>query len=160
MDHSGDKGSDLMDETDRKILTVIQADASLPVAEIARRVGLSSSPCWTRIQRMEASGLITGRVALLDPQKAGFGLTVFVSLEAGDHSPSWLARFTEAVLNMPEVLGAYRMAGEVDYLLHVVVPDIEAYDLFYKRLIGTALMKNVTSRFAMERVKFTTAYPV
>jgi len=149
-----------VDDTDRKILAVLQADASLPIAEIAKRVGLSASPCWTRIQRLEASGVITGRVALVDPQKIGMGFTVFVSLEAGDHSPEWLARFAEAVAEMPEVLAAYRMAGEVDYLLHVAVPDIATYDAFYKRLIGIALMKNVTSRFAMERIKFTTAYPV
>lgn len=149
-----------MDAIDRKILALLQVDASLSVAEIGQRVGLSQTPCWKRIQRLEAEGVIRGRVALLDPEKLGLGLTVFVSIETGDHSQDWLERFAVTVAAMPEVTEFYRMAGDVDYFLRVVVPDMRAYDLFYKRLIAAAPLKNVTSRFAMERVKSTTALPI
>jgi len=149
-----------MDAIDRKILAVLQDDAALSVAEIGSRVGLSSTPCWKRIQRLEAEGVITGRVALIDPNKVGLGITVFVSVETGDHSQEWLGRFADLVRAMPEVMEFYRMAGDVDYMLRVVVPDIAGYDTFYKKLIGTVPLKNVTSRFAMERIKSTTALPI
>jgi Lrp/AsnC family transcriptional regulator len=149
-----------MDAIDRKILAVLQDDAALSVAEIGSRVGLSSTPCWKRIQRLEAEGVITGRVALIDPNKVGLGITVFVSVETGDHSQEWLGRFAELVRAMPEVMEFYRMAGDVDYMLRVVVADIAGYDTFYKKLIGTVPLKNVTSRFAMERIKSTTALPI
>ena len=149
-----------MDAIDRKILAVVQQDASLSVAEIGQRVGLSSTPCWKRLQRLEADGVITRRVALIDPEKVGLGITVFVSVETGDHSQEWLAKFAEVVNAMPEVMEFYRMAGDVDYMLRVVVPDMAGYDAFYKRLIGTVPLKNVTSRFAMERIKQTTALPI
>jgi Lrp/AsnC family transcriptional regulator len=149
-----------MDAIDRKILAVIQTDASLSVAEIGNRVGLSSTPCWKRIQRMEAEGVITKRVALIDPNKIGLGITVFVSVETGDHSQEWLDRFAEMASAMPEVMEFYRMAGDVDYMLRVVVPDIAGYDTFYKKLISTVPLKNVTSRFAMEKIKSTTALPI
>jgi Lrp/AsnC family transcriptional regulator len=149
-----------MDAIDRKILKVVQDDASLSVAEIGSRVGLSSTPCWKRIQRLEADGVITKRVALVDPGKIGLGITVFVSIETGDHSQEWLAKFAETVSAMPEVMEFHRMAGDVDYMLRVVVPDIQGYDTFYKKLIGTVPLKNVTSRFAMERIKSTTALPI
>lgn len=149
-----------MDAIDRKILDVVQRDATLSIAEIGERVGLSQTPCWKRIQRLEADGTIERRVALLSPEKLGLGLTVFVSIETGDHSHAWLSRFATLVSEMPEVLEFYRMAGDIDYLLRVVVPDIQAYDRFYKRLIAAAPLKDVTSRFAMERVKATTVLPV
>ena len=149
-----------MDAIDRKILKVVQDDAALSVAEIGSRVGLSSTPCWKRIQRLEADGVITKRVALVDPGKIGLGITVFVSIETGDHSQEWLAKFAETVSAMPEVMEFHRMAGDVDYMLRVVVPDIQGYDMFYKKLIGTVALKNVTSRFAMERIKSTTALPI
>src|SRR5215472_558798 len=149
-----------MDAIDRKILAVLQDDASLSVAEIGNRVGLSSTPCWKRIQRLEADGVIQKRVALVDQDKIGLGVTVFVSIETGDHSQEWLARFAETVGSMPEVMEFYRMAGDVDYMLRVVVTDIQGYDAFYKRLIGSVPLKNVTSRFAMEKIKATTALPV
>ncbi len=149
-----------MDAIDRKILTVIQADASLSVAEIGNRVGLSSTPCWKRIQRLEAEGVIQKRVALIDQDKIGLGITVFVSIETGDHSQDWLDRFAQTVSAMPEVMEFHRMAGDVDYMLRVVVPDIQGYDTFYKKLIATVPLKDVTSRFAMERIKYTTALPV
>jgi Lrp/AsnC family transcriptional regulator len=149
-----------MDAIDRKILAVVQEDASLSVAEIGQRVGLSSTPCWKRLQRLEADGVIMRRVALIDPEKIGLGITVFVSIETGDHSQDWLKRFAETVGGMPEVMEFYRMAGDVDYMLRVVVPDIQGYDGFYKKLIATVPLKNVTSRFAMERIKSTTALPI
>ena len=149
-----------MDAIDRKILSVLQNDASLSVAEIGSRVGLSSTPCWKRIQRLEADGVIQKRVALVDQNRIGLGLTVFVSVETGDHSHDWLERFAKTVGAMPEVMEFYRMAGDVDYMLRVVVADMAAYDGFYKRLIGAVPLKNVTSRFAMEKIKSTTALPV
>jgi Lrp/AsnC family transcriptional regulator len=149
-----------LDAIDRKILTVLQEDASLSVADIGDRVGLSSTPCWKRIQKLEADGVIQKRVALIDPVKIGLGITVFVSVETGDHSQDWLGRFAETVRGMPEVMEFYRMAGDVDYMLRVVVPDIAGYDTFYKKLIGTVPLKNVTSRFAMEKIKSTTSLPI
>jgi len=149
-----------MDATDRKILTLLQADSSLSIAELAERVHLSQTPCWKRVQKLEAKGIITGRVALVSPEKIGLGLTVFVGIETSDHSTEWLSRFAETASAMPEVMELYRMAGEVDYQLRVVVADMEAYDQFYKRLIAAMPLKNVTSRFAMERIKQTTALPV
>ncbi len=149
-----------MDAIDRKILAVVQQDASLSVAEIGSRVGLSSTPCWKRLQRLEADGVITRRVALIDPEKVGLGITVFVSVETGDHSQEWLSKFAEVVNAMPEVMEFYRMAGDVDYVLRVVVHDMQSYDTFYKKLIATVPLKNVTSRFAMERIKSTTALPI
>src|ERR687893_2790227 len=149
-----------MDLIDRKILDLLQRDATLAIAEVADRVGLSQTPCWKRIQKLETQGVIERRVALLNPEKLGLGLTVFVSVETNDHSQAWLARFAEIVTAMPEVLEFYRMAGDVDYMLRVVVPDMAAYDAFYKRLIAAIPLKNVSSRFAMERVKASTMLPI
>jgi Lrp/AsnC family transcriptional regulator len=149
-----------MDAIDRKILTVLQADSNISIAELADRVGLSQTPCWKRIQRLEQSGVIIKRVALVAPEKIGLGLTVFVQIETADHSGPWLEKFADSVAAMPEVIEFYRMAGDVDYMLRVVVADMAAYDTFYKKLIETIPLKNVTSRFAMERIKATTAYKV
>ena len=149
-----------MDLTDRKILSLLQGDASLSVAEIGNRVGLSSTPCWKRIQRLEADGVIQRRVALVDQDKIGLGITVFVSIETGDHSQDWLSKFADMVGAMPEVMEFYRMAGDVDYMLRVSVSSIQDYDGFYKRLIAAIPLKNVTSRFAMEKIKATTALPI
>jgi Lrp/AsnC family transcriptional regulator len=149
-----------MDAIDRKILNVLQQDASLSVAEIGQRVGLSSTPCWKRIQRLEAEGVILRRVVLVDQDKVGVGINVIVSIETDDHSQEWLERFARTVSAMPEVLEFFRMAGDVDYLLRVVVPDMAGYDAFYKKLIAAIPLKNVTSRFAMEKIKSTTALPI
>ena len=149
-----------MDAIDRKIVVLLQDDASLSLAEIAHRVGLSQSPCWKRIQRLEKAGIILKRVALVSPESIGVGLSVFVSIETGDHSTTWLAKFAQTVTAMPEVMEFHRMAGDIDYMLRVAVPNMQAYDAFYKRLIDTMPLKNVTSRFAMERIKSTTAYPL
>jgi Lrp/AsnC family transcriptional regulator len=149
-----------MDAIDRKILLTLQEDASLSVAEIGQRVGLSSTPCWKRIQKLESEGVIQRRVAIVDQDKIGLGITVFVSVETGDHSQDWLGRFATLVSEMPEVMEFYRMAGDVDYMLRVVTADMQAYDAFYKRLIAAIPLKNVTSRFAMEKIKSTTMLPV
>ena len=149
-----------MDTIDRKLLGLLQQDASRSVAEIGKEVGLSATPCWKRIQRLEADGIIQRRVALVDQEKVGLGMTVFVSIETGDHSVEWLDQFARAVGAMPEVMEFYRMAGDIDYMLRVVVPDMQSYDLFYKRLIAVVPLRNVTSRFAMEKIKATTALPI
>lgn len=149
-----------LDLIDRKIVAELMRDATMPIAQIADKAGLSQTPAWKRIQKLETSGVITGRVALADPAKLGFGLTVFVGIEAPDHSAAWRDSFAQAVETIPEVMEVYRMAGELDYLLRVSVLDMAAYDGLYKRLTDAVPIKNVTSHFAMERMKFTTAYPV
>lgn len=149
-----------MDQIDRKILSELQTDATLPVAEIANRVGLSSTPCWRRIQRLESSGIIKKRVALLDPEKMNVGVTVFVGISTNHHSLEWLESFQKVVDDIPEIVEFYRMSGEVDYLLRAVVPDIAAYDTVYKRLIQKIDLADVTSMFAMEAIKWTTNLPV
>lgn len=148
------------DAIDRRILHVLQEDASLSVAEIGARVGLSATPCWKRIQKLENEKVITGRVALVDQNKVGLGLTVFVSIESFDHSDTWLKKFATAVKAMPEVIEFYRMAGDVDYMLRVVVADMSSYDVFYRNLIASVALKNVSSRFAMEKIKSVTSLPI
>jgi Lrp/AsnC family transcriptional regulator, cysteine-sensing transcriptional activator len=150
----------LMDDIDRALLEILQQNATLSIAQMAERVGLSATPCWKRIQKLEATGVITGRVAVVDPDRVGVGFSVLVSIEAGEHTPEWLKRFSAGINALPEVMEAYRTAGDVDYVLRVAVADMAEYDAFYKRLIAIAPMKNVTSRFAMERLKHTTAYPL
>jgi Lrp/AsnC family transcriptional regulator len=149
-----------LDLIDRKIVAELMRDATLPIAQIADKAGLSQTPCWKRIQKLEAAGVLTGRVALADPTKLGFGLTVFVGIEAPDHSSDWREAFAMATDTIPEIMEVYRMAGEIDYLLRVAVADMTAFDRLYKRLTDAVPIKNVTSHFAMERMKFTTAYPV
>jgi Lrp/AsnC family transcriptional regulator len=149
-----------MDETDRRILACLQEDATMPVAEIARRVGLSSTPCWRRIQKLEEAKVVRKRVALLDSKALNVGVTVFVFVRTNRHSLEWLERFARVVDEMPEVMEFYRMSGDVDYLLRVVVPDIEAYDRFYRRLIARIEISDVSSSFAMEQIKSTTALPL
>jgi Lrp/AsnC family transcriptional regulator len=153
-------GNQDMDAIDRKIVALLQEDASLSLAQIAHRVGLSQSPCWKRIQRLEKNGVILGRVALINPESIGMGLTVFVSIETGDHSTAWLSKFAQTVTAWPEVMEFHRMAGDIDYMLRVVVADMATYDAFYKRLIAAVPLKNVTSRFAMEKIKSTTSLPI
>lgn len=149
-----------MDSFDRKILTLLQENCDIALADLSERVGLSQTPCWKRIQKLQRTGIIEKRVALVVPERVGLGLTVFVSVETADHSAEWLKGFAEGVSAMPEVLELYRMAGEVDYTLRVVVEDMTSYDAFYKTLIARFPLKNVTSRFAMERIKSTTALAI
>ncbi len=149
-----------LDLIDRKIVTALMRDATTPVSQIADKVGLSQTPCWKRIQRLQETGVLTGRVSLADPAKLGFGLTVFMGIEAPDHSAAWRETFAQAIQTLPEIMEVHRMAGEMDYLLRVATADMAAYDSLYKRLTDAVPIKNVTSHFAMERMKFTTAYPV
>lgn len=149
-----------MDRTDKKILALLQHDATIPVADIARRVGLSTTPCWRRIQKMEEDKVIERRVAVLSPVKVNVGTTVFVSIKTDKHTADWIKRFSEIVAKMPEVVGFYRMSGQVDYLLKVVVPDIESYDVFYKKLVSEIEIEDVSSAFAMERIKDTMELPL
>jgi Lrp/AsnC family transcriptional regulator len=149
-----------MDEMDRKILSLLQADSTLSVSEIAERVGLSSTPCWRRIQKLERTGVIRARVALLDPTKMNVGVAVFIAIRTSHHSAEWAARFQAVVADIPEITEFYRMSGEIDYLLRAVVPDIAAYDSVYKRLIEGIELNDVTSMFAMETIKWTTMLPV
>ncbi len=149
-----------LDLIDRKIVAELMRDATMPISQIADKVGLSQTPCWKRIQKLEAAGVLTGRVALANPDKLGLGLTVFVGIEVPDHSPEWREAFGRAVDGIPEIMEVYRMAGELDYLLRVSVSDMSAFDTLYKRLTDALPIMNVTSHFAMERMKFTTAYPV
>ncbi len=149
-----------MDEIDRKILRLLQIDNSLSVADIARKVGLSASPCWKRISRLNSQGVIKRKIAVLDSEIMGLSVTAYVSIRTGEHSKEWLEQFSNRVTEMPEVMEFHRMAGDVDYMLKVVVPDIQAFDDFYKRLIGTNAINEVTSRFSMETIKETTALPI
>ncbi|MEW6991226.1 Lrp/AsnC family transcriptional regulator [Colwelliaceae bacterium 6441] len=149
-----------MDAFDKKILTILQADCTLSVSDIAEQIGLSTTPCWRRIQAMEKSGIIKGRVALADPEKLNVGLTVFVMIKTNQHNPDWLKDFSQVSKDFPEISEFYRMSGEVDYLLRVVVSDMKAYDAFYKKLITQASFADISSSFAMEEIKYTTALPV
>lgn len=149
-----------MDQTDKKILALLQEDAAQPIADIARKIGLSVTPCWRRIQRLEENGVIRGRVALLDATKIGLGMSVFVAIKTDQHNADWLAEFARKIADRSEVVEFYRMSGEVDYLLRVVVPDMAAYDRFYKDLISEVKLTDVSSSFAMEEIKYTTALPL
>ena len=149
-----------LDSIDLKILDILQRDAEQQVAQIAEQVGLSATPCWRRIQRMKEAGVITRQVALLDPQKINVGVTVFVSVRTSTHTQEWFDRFTATVHAIAEVVEFYRMSGDVDYLLRVVVPDIAAYDAVYKRLIAGTNLHDVSSSFAMQELKQTTALPL
>ena len=149
-----------MDRLDRKILRLLQEDSTLAVADVAKKVGLSTTPCWRRIQKLEEEGVIQRRVAVLDPVRVNTRVNVFVSIRTGSHSLEWLRRFSEVVQEFPEVVEFYRMSGDVDYLIRVVVPDIAAYDAFYKKLIAKIEIRDVSSAFAMEQIKYTTELPL
>jgi Lrp/AsnC family transcriptional regulator len=149
-----------MDAIDRRILAILQQDADTPLAAIAERVHLSHTPCWRRIQKLRAAGVIRKQVALCDPKALNVGVTVFVSVRTNQHTQAWLERFTRGVRDIPEVVEFYRMSGDVDYLLRVVVPDIAAYDAVYRKLIRIADLFDVSSAFAMEQMKYTTALPL
>ncbi|MEM9202745.1 MAG: Lrp/AsnC family transcriptional regulator [Actinomycetota bacterium] len=149
-----------LDEIDREIVQLLQHDASLTARELAEHVGLTSTPCWRRVQILEREGVITRRVAIVDPQTIGLGVTVMVHVRTNDHSAAWLDGFAAAIDELPEIVEAYRISGEIDYTLKVVVPSIEAYDDFYKRLISRVELYDVRSVFVMEEMKRTTALPL
>jgi len=149
-----------IDDLDRNILSLLQQDATLPLDEIARRVGASKTPVWNRIRKMRASGLIRAEVAILDPDKLGLETCFFVLIRTSQHDTEWLDRFLKAVQARPEVVEAHRLAGEIDYILKVRVPNARAYDAFYRALIKEVSIFNVTSVLSMEEIKSTTALPV
>jgi Lrp/AsnC family transcriptional regulator len=149
-----------LDSIDCKLLDLLQVNAERQVAELAEEVGLSTTQCWRRVQRLKDAGVITGQVALVDREKVNVAVTVFVAVRTNTHTEQWFNRFRATVEAIPEVVEFYRMSGEVDYLLRVVVPDIAAYDKVYKRLIAGTQLFDVSSSFAMEEIKFTTALPL
>ena len=150
-----------LDQIDKQILRLLMRNSDRSLADIAAEVGLTATPCWKRIKRMEEQGVITGRVALVDPAAVGLPISVFVAVETGDHSAAWIANFAEAVASLPEIVECWRLGGDVDYLLRVVVPDMIGYDTFYRRFVAAVpSLRKVTGRFAMERVKGTTALPL
>ncbi len=149
-----------MDKLDKKILDLLQRNSQLSTAEIAEAVGLSTTPCWRRIQKLEEAGVISNRVVLLDRHKLNLGVDVFVAVKSNQHNWEWLQQFAAAVAEFPEVVEFYRMAGESDYLLRVVVPDIAAFDTFYKKLVQSTELADVSSSFAMEQIKYTTSLPL
>jgi Lrp/AsnC family transcriptional regulator len=149
-----------IDSIDRRILEELQHDAARPIEQIASLVGLSQNPCWRRIKRLEAVGVIQRRVAIVDAARLGIGLTVFVSIRTNQHNESWLERFASGVRKIPEVVELYRMSGEIDYLLKVLARDVADYDRIYKRLIRVAELHDVSSSFAMEQIKYTTEVPL
>lgn len=149
-----------LDRFDVAILAALQADGTLSVAQLSEKVGLSSTPCWKRLRRLEEDGYIENRVAIVNRRKVGLPVTVFVSVRTGTHDEQWLARFAAAVMALPEVQEFHRMSGDVDYLLKVVTSDIDGYDRFYKKLIKVSQLTGVSSAFSMEQIKFTTALPL
>ncbi len=149
-----------MDAVDKKILNLLQTDSTLPIAEIANQVGISSTPCWRRIQKLEKQGVIEGRIVVLNRKALNLAITVFVMIKTGNHSSEWLEGFSRHIESIDEVAEFYRMSGTVDYLIKIIVPDIAAYDLVYKRIIKIDGLQDVSSSFAMEEIKFSTALPL
>ncbi len=149
-----------MDRFDREILRCLQRDAAMPVARIAEQVGLSPTPCWRRIQKLEEAGVIRRRVALLDAQRLNVGVTAFVSIRTSEHTSAWVEGFARAVADIPEIVEIHRMSGDIDYLLRIQVPDIAAYDAVYQTLIRKVRLSDVSSSFAMEQIKSTTELPL
>src|ERR1700758_3134166 len=149
-----------MDKLDARILDLLQSNGELTAAEIADRVGLSKAPCWRRIRKLQRAGVIRRTVALLDAHSLNVGTTVFVTIKTGNHSEAWFEKFVRAGRGIPEVTEIHRMSGDVDYLIRIVVPDIDAYDIVYKRLIATVEFQDVSASFALETIKYTPALPL
>lgn len=150
----------MLDKYDRGILNCLQEDADLSLADIADRVNLTKNPCWRRIQKLQEAGIVRKKVALLDSQKIGVGVTVFINVRTNQHTTEWLRQFADVVNSIPEIVEFYRMSGDVDYKLKVVVPSIDAFDAVYKRLISKIDIYDVSSQFAMEEIKNTTVLPL
>jgi len=149
-----------MDAIDKRILNLLQEDSTLSIADIGDKVGLSTTPCWRRISNLQKKGIIKKQVTLLDRESINLRVDVFISIRTRHHNADWLDKFAEVVSAFPEVVEFYRMSGDIDYLMRVVVPDIKAYDTFYKRLIEKVDIQDVSASFAMEQIKYTTALPV
>ena len=148
-----------IDPMDRMILAELQRDGTLSVDQLSERVNLSRNACWRRVKLMEEAGIITGRVALVDAEKLGFGLSVFVLIRTTHHEPEWLKKFRDAVISIPEIIGVYRMSGDLDYVLRARVPDVKAYDRLYQRLIAKVPLSDVSASFVMEEIKETMELP-
>ncbi len=149
-----------LDDADKRLLRLVQEDASLSLDEMARRTAMSTNTAWRRLKRLEDEGILLRRVGLVDPARVGAGVTVFVAVRTNDHSDEWLEGFARAVRTIPEVVEFYRMAGETDYLLKLAVASIADYDRVYRKLIRSAKLHDVSSTFAMETIKYTTAVPI
>lgn len=149
-----------IDRFDHRILQQLQSNTDIAISELAEQIGLSTNACWRRIKRLEESGVIRGRVALLDERALGLRLTVFVAIKTSEHNDSWLEKFSSGVKSIPEVVEFYRMSGDTDYMLKIVAQDIDDYDRVYKKLISVAPLHDVSSSFAMERIKSSTALPL
>jgi Lrp/AsnC family transcriptional regulator len=149
-----------IDDIDRRILTELQKQTDQSLDELGTQVGLSRNACWRRVKQMEDAGIIKGRVTLLDSAKLGLGLTVFMQIRTNNHAPDWLEKFSAATRAMPEILGVYRMSGELDYLIRAQVSDMAGYDSLYQRLIRKVPLSDVTASFVMEEIKETTALPL
>lgn len=152
--------SGFLDEIDRRILAELQRDGTLSVDQLSLRIGLSRNACWRRVRRLDDERVITGRVALIDADKIGLGLTVFVIVRTASHDPDWLKRFREAVTSFPEIMGVYRVSGDLDYVLRARVADVKGYDRLYQRLIARVPLADVSASFVMEEIKETTVVPV
>jgi Lrp/AsnC family transcriptional regulator len=152
--------TDKLDDIDRRMLALLQEDATRPVSELAALVGLSTTPCWKRIHKLKEDGVISKQVVICNPEKLDLGTTVFVEISTNQHNEAWLKKFATAVQAIPEIVDVFRMSGDVDYLLRVVVKDIQGYDAVYKRLIRSCELRDVSSSFAMERIKYSTALPI
>jgi len=148
------------DDYDRRLLTELQRDAGRPVEALADVIGLSRNATWRRIRRLEEQGVVTGRVALVDPEKLGLGLTVFISVRTDRHDAAWAEDLTKALKAFPQIIGAYRTSGDLDYLIHARVPDVRGYDDLYRALIKRIPLKDVSASFVMEEMIETTALPV
>ncbi|ATE64684.1 Lrp/AsnC family transcriptional regulator [Rhizorhabdus dicambivorans] len=149
-----------LDAVDRRLLAILQEDATVSMADLAERVGLSATPCWKRIKRLEQDGVIERRVAILNREALGLGITVIVAIRTSRHSDDWLQTFADGVSKIPEVVEFYRMSGEIDYLLKIVARDISDYDRIYRKLTKVAELHDVSSSFAMQEIKSTTALPI
>lgn len=149
-----------IDTIDRRLLAELQRDATLTVDQLSERLNLSRNACWRRVKLLEERGIITGRVALVDAERLGLGLSVFIIVRTSHHNPDWLQRFRDAVTAFPEITGAYRMSGDLDYVLRARVADVKAYDRLYQRLIARVPLDDVSASFVMEEIKETTAVPV
>ena len=149
-----------MDKKDRDILAELQIDAGQSIDELATKVALSRNACWRRVKQLERNGVIRARVALVDPDAIGLGLSVFVLIRTSAHEPGWLQQFDNAVRTLPEIVGAHRMSGDLDYVLRVRVADVRDYDRFYQRLIDLVPIADISASFVMDDIKETTALPV
>jgi len=149
-----------IDTIDRRILAELQRDGSLSVDQLSERVGLSRNACWRRMKRLEDDRVIAGRVALVDAEKVGLGLSVFILVRTSRHDPDWLKLFRDAVTSLPEITGVYRMSGDLDYILRARVADVKAYDRLYQRLISRVPLTDVSASFVMEEIRDTTVLPM